>query len=55
MTNELIKSLTDMKILIDNWSARAIPTEAEFVDELKKQTAKVVLELGNQKEPEIQA
>jgi len=54
MTNELIIALTDIKVLIDDWSSKTIPTEEEFIEKLKKTTARVVLELGNQKEEEIQ-
>lgn len=55
MTNELIRALSDMEMLINDWRAKALPTEEEFVDKLKKVTANLVMGLGNQKEKEIQA
>lgn len=53
MNTELIRILTDIKMLIEDWNARVIPTEQEFLDTLWKLKERLVLEMKDQKEPKV--
>jgi len=49
MTIELAKTLTDIKSLIDDWNARMINTEDEFVTRLRGLNCRLAKALAKQK------
>lgn len=54
MNVELIKIVSDLKTLFDDWTARVIPLEKEFVDKLKILNASLTEELKKPQEKTIQ-
>jgi len=45
MTSKLIMVLTDICDLVDSWNKRAIPTEEEFLNQLKGLDTKLLPEI----------
>lgn len=54
MTVKLIQILSDIQALIGDWNNRLVPTEDQFVEELKPLAQELYKEVKNQKLPVIE-
>lgn len=53
MTIELVKILTDITLWVEDWNARAVPTEDEFLAKLNELSVRLGGELKKQELPII--
>lgn len=54
MTVKLIQILSELSTLMGDWTTRLVPTEQEFIDELRPLAIKLVAEIAKQKVPVIE-